>query len=230
MDQYLNVLSKCALFRDVKSDELLSLLHCLNHRIRDYKADEYIFLAGDQVNYIGIVLSGSLELLKENAAGTRHIMAFLSPGQLFAEGIVCTARRLSPVTVCVKEDTKVMLIPYELITKSCGNACTHHTQLIKNMMMILGEKNFNLNSKMELLMLKGMREKIACFLLNEYRENQAATFQITPNRNELAEYLNVSRTSMCRELSRMKEQKILDYYQNTFRILSLEALKNCLLD
>jgi DNA-binding transcriptional regulator LsrR (DeoR family) len=93
----------------------------------------------------------------------------------------------------------------------------------------LGEKNIGLNQKIELLMLKGMREKLATYLLNEYSKNNSLTFQIVPNRNELAEYLNVSRTSMCRELARMKELNILDYYQNSFKILDIEALKECLM-
>jgi CRP-like cAMP-binding protein len=96
------------------------------------------------------------------------------------------------------------------------------------MMMLLGEKNYSMNRKMELLMLKGMREKLATYFLNESYRHKSLTFQIQPNRNELAEYLNVSRTSMCRELATMKDLGMIDYYQNSFKILSLDALKNCL--
>jgi len=74
-----------------------------------------------------------------------------------------------------------------------------------------------------------MREKIAAYLLNESKDKNSLNFQVVPNRNELAQYLNVSRTSMCRELARMKEEEILDYYQNSFKILSVEALKECLM-
>ena len=97
------------------------------------------------------------------------------------------------------------------------------------MMMILGQKNYNLNTKIELLTLKGMREKIAAYLLTESKNSNSMNFQIVPNRNELAQYLNVSRTSMCRELALMKEQNMLDYYQNSFKILSIDALKECLM-
>ncbi len=229
MEQFYPILSKCPLFNSIKEADYKTLFPCINCHTKSFSNNEYVFFAGDEINYIGIVLSGSIEILKENPSGDRHIMDFLGPSNIFAEGIVCTAERIAPVTIRVKEDSKILFIPYERIVKSCSNSCAFHFQLIKNMMMILGEKNFNLNHKIELLMLKGMREKLATYLLNETQGQNSLTFQIIPNRNELAEYLNVSRTSMCRELARMKELGILDYYQNSFKILSLDALKSCLI-
>lgn len=229
MKEYSDILLNCPLFKNIQEEELIGLLSCLNSHIKSYENDGYIFFSGDTVNFIGIVLSGRIEVIKENISGSRHIMTFLGPSQIFAEGIVCTQNRISPVTTHVKESTKILSIPYEKIIKSCGNSCSFHIQLINNMITILGEKNMSLNSKIELLTIKSMREKLATYLLQESQFHNSLTFQIHPNRNELAEYLNVSRTSMCRELARMKELHILDYYQNSFKILSLEGMKNCLI-
>ena len=229
MEQFYPILLKCSLFKNINQNEYSALLQCINYHTKKYQTNEYVFLAGDSINYVGIVLSGSLEISKENLAGSRHIIDFLEPSNVFAEGIVCTAKRISPVTVRAKEDSTILFIPFERLIKSCGNSCSFHIQLIQNMMMLLGEKNFILNRKIELLNLKGMREKLATYLLYEVQKQDGLTFQIIPNRNELAEYLNISRTSMCRELARMKELGIIDYYLNTFKILSLEALKDCLI-
>lgn len=229
MEQFYPVLSKCPLFYNIDRTQYKALLSCINSYTKSYKNNEYIILAGNEINYVGIILGGSVEIIKENPAGARHIMDFLGASNLFGEGIVCTMEHISPVTVRAKEDTKILFVPYEKIIKSCGNSCSFHLQLIKNMMMLLGEKNFNLNRKIELLMLKGMREKLAAFLLYESKRQNSQTFQIIPNRNELAEYLNVSRTSMCRELARMKDLGMLDYYQNSFKLLSIDDLNDCLM-
>lgn len=228
MEQFYNVLAKCPLFTNIKENEYKILLSCINSYTKDFKSDEYIFFAGDKVDYVSIVLSGSIEIIKENLAGTRHIMDFAGPSNIFAEGIVCTKEHIAQVSIRVRDASKILFIPYERIIKTCSNSCDFHAQLIKNMVMILGEKNSSLNHKIELLILKGMREKLATYLLNESQKQNNLAFQIIPNRNELAEYLNVSRTSMCRELTRMKELGILDYYQNSFKILSVDTLKGCL--
>lgn len=228
MEQYYPVLEKCVLFRTIKETDLGHLLKCLGSQVKNYKEEEYVILSGDEINYVGIIVSGMVEVVKESVAGNKHIIAFLGPSEMFAEGIVCTAKRISPVTVRAKEDSKILFIPYERIIKSCGNSCTFHISLIQNMMVILGEKNARLNRKLELLTLKGMREKLVCFLLNEAQQSGSSMFHIILNRTELADYLNVSRTSMCRELARMKEEGLIDFYGNSFKLMDKEQLSKYL--
>ncbi len=222
-------LNNCILFSSIKEEDIPHLIACVDGRIKTYKAGEYLWLCGSQVNSVGIVLSGSVELIKENAAGMKHILDFVGPGQVFGEGIVCTYTRLSPVTVRARERSRILLISFEKIIKTCGHSCTFHLQIIQNMMLLLGEKNRILNRKIELLALKGMREKLATYLLYEADRQNSQSFTVIPNRNELAEYLNVSRASMCRELGRMKDEGMIDYYQNSFKILAKDELIQCLL-
>ncbi len=228
MEQYYPVIKNCALFRRIEEKEFGHLMKCLGAQVKSFQAEEYVFLAGDEINFIGIVLSGRIEIMKENLSGNKHIVAILEAADMFAEGIVCTVKRISPVTVRVKEDARILCIPYERVIKSCGNVCEYHSNLVQNMMVVLGEKNVNLNRKLELLTLKGMREKIASFLINEAGNRGSSMFQIMLNRNELADYLNVSRTSMCRELARMKDEGLIDYYGNSFKIVNKERLALCL--
>ncbi|MCI7594653.1 MAG: Crp/Fnr family transcriptional regulator [Lachnospiraceae bacterium] len=224
-----SILEKCVLFVSISPNDLPHLLTCIEARKKSFLTGEYLWLADEQVNHLGIVLSGSLELVKENPAGIKHILDFVGPGQLFGEGIVCTKMRLSPVTVRARENSDILFLPFTRIIRACEHSCGFHHQIIHNMLMLLGEKNRILNRKIELLALKGMREKLATYLLYEADKQNSQSFTIIPNRNELAEYLNVSRSSMCRELGRMKELGMIDYYQNSFKILSKEALTRCLL-
>ena len=228
MEQYYPILKRCALFRGIEESNYMDLLGCLDAQIKHFNEDEYIFFAGDKINRVGVVLSGTVEILKENLAGNKHIIAILDSSHLFAEGIVCTADRLSPVTAQAKEETNIMFIPYEKIIRSCGQSCSYHFGLIQNMMVVLGEKNINLNWKLELLTLKGMREKLASYLIKASYENRSNTFQIPLNRSELSDFLNVSRTSMCRELTRMKDDGLIDLYGRSFKILDKEGLAGCL--
>lgn len=228
MNEYNLVFKKCPLFTNINEKDFSPLLSCVNASKRTFNSGEIVILSGEQVNYVGIVLTGTLTIAKENPAGITHILDFVLPSQVFAEVIACTNDRTSPVTVSAKEESTVLLIPYERIIMTCGHACSFHHQIIKNMLMLVSEKNRKLNHKLEILALKGMREKLATYLLYESQMQNSHTFQILPNRNELAEYLNVTRSSMSRELGRMKDLGMIDYYQNSFKILSKEKLTQCI--
>jgi CRP-like cAMP-binding protein len=124
MEQYNPVLKSCALFREIGEGQLEPLMKCMNARVKSYEAGEYVFLSGDKIDYIGVVLEGTVEIIKENLAGSKHIVAILGQADLFAEGIVCTGSRISPVSVRVREATQIVVIPYERVIRSCGNSCS----------------------------------------------------------------------------------------------------------
>ena len=233
---YYDILNLCPLFSKITREELPALLHCVDAKEKRFYSEEYLWLSGDSIVSLGIVLSGSLEIIKENVAGQKHILDFIAPGQIFGEGIICTKDRISPVSVRSRESSYILFLPFEKVIRPCSNSCAFHYQLNQNLLTLLGEKNRLLNRKIELLTLKGMREKLATYLLYEESRFQSLEqnknsrfFTITPNRNELADYLNVSRSSMCRELGRMKDEGLIDYYQNSFKIIDHEALKEALI-
>lgn len=225
LDRYKGVLQKVILFKGIEWDELKHLMKCLDGNIRKYGKGEYIVREGDEINSSGIVLSGKAEIIKENLLGNKAILNFLEPSQIFGEVIVCTEKKRSIVSVVATESTEVLHINFDKIINRCCNNCNYHTRLISNMMRVIAEKNIALNIKMDYLLIKNMREKLATFLFAKYKENNSLSFNINLNRNELSDYLNVSRASMCRELSRMKEEGIIDYYKNGFKILDLKKLR-----
>lgn len=228
MQPYRDILLKCSLFKGISLEDLEHIIQCFALSPYRCNADDYVILSGDQVNNIYIILEGSVELMKETYSGSRHIIAILGPSHMFGEGIVCTSNRISPVTVRTKEPTVLIKFSYQKIMNPCSSVCDFHTRLIFNMMLLLGDKNYTLNQKMELLMIKGMREKLATYLLSERQKNNCDEFTITMNRNELADYLNVSRPSMSRELGRMQEEGLLNFNKNSFEILNLENLQQCI--
>ncbi|MGL4361713.1 MAG: Crp/Fnr family transcriptional regulator [Cellulosilyticaceae bacterium] len=226
---FLPILNDCNLFNSINTSDIPHLLNCLNPSLKQLSTGDILFSLGDSIDNIGVVLDGSLEIIKENISGSRTILSFLSPPQLFAEGIVCTSHRLSPITVRARSNSTVLLIPYHQVIHSCGTSCHFHSQLIHNMLRILGDKNYYLNTKLDLLLLKGIQEKLITYLLQESKRQNSNSFKITPNRTELADFLNISRPSMCRELATLKQEQLLDYYQSSFKLLDIPSLQRKLL-
>jgi CRP-like cAMP-binding protein len=98
-------------------------------------------------------------------------------------------------------------------------ACEFHHRLIENMVHIIANKNRDLMRKVEVVSKRTIREKILAYLSIQAQSTNQRYFDIPLGRVELAEYLCVDRSALTRELAKMKEEGILDFDRNSFRIL-----------
>ncbi len=220
-------LLKCPLFHGIEIDELSSLLYCLKPKIRMYKKNDFIKVAGDKFDSIGIILQGEATVNKENIAGNRVIVTILKPGDMFGETLVFSNQPSWIATVQAQKKCKVLFIKGESIVGECAKLCPWHKILIQNMLRIVSEKALVLNSKVEYLSITSVREKICTYLLEQYKKSGSSTFILPMNRKELAEFLNVSRPALSREMSRLRDEGIIDFHMASVKIIDPDRLKYC---
>lgn len=216
MDKYLTVLKTVSLFRDIESEDIKSLLKCLSAKTENYKAKEAIFLAGNKSEYVGIVLSGQAQVVKEDFYGNKNIVASVEKGQLFGEAFACADIKIIPVSVFAVEDCEIMLIDYRRIITVCPHNCTFHGKLIYNMLRIVANKNIMLSQKIEFISKRTTKEKLLAYLLSEAKKAGSNSFSIPFNRQELADYLSVDRSAMSAELCKLRDRGIIEFNKNKF--------------
>jgi len=223
--KWLDVLSGCPLFEGIEQSDLQSILGCLEIKTVENEKNEYLKIAGDKLQQIGVVLSGVVALSKETSSGNRVIINLLEAGEIFGEMAAYSDQKSWPVTVSAHTDCTVMFFSTDKIVGCCGNVCYCHQKLILNMLKIVSNRALLLNKKVEYHSLKTLRCKIATYLLDEYAKGGKSTFQLTLNRNELAEFVNATRPSLSRELGKMRDEGLIDFFSTAIKIKDLEALK-----
>jgi CRP-like cAMP-binding protein len=224
-EKWVTILANNPLFQEIKPEELQEMLGCLKPKTSEFGKNEYISMAGDNFEGIGIILWGSAVVIKENAAGNRVIMAVLDPGDMFGEMVAFSDHNRWPASVYTQEPCAVTFLPPDKIIGNCPKACGMHKQLIVNLLKIISDKALALNRKVEYLSIKSMRGKIGTFLLEQSRRTGKTTFVLPLKRNEMADFLNVSRPSMSREMRQMKDEGIIDFHRASVRIRDVEALR-----
>lgn len=215
---------KFPLFSGIESKELPSMLLCLKPIIRTFNRNDFIAIAGDEFDSIGLFLQGEATVNKENVSGNRIMMTRLKPGDMFGEALVFTGQAHWPSTIQAQTSCKVMFLARGSITGLCEKVCPCHKTLIQNMLKIVSEKAMMLNKKVEYLTITSVREKLCKFLLEQYKKTGTSTFTIPLNRKELAEFLNVTRPSLSREMRRMREEGIIDFHMASIKILDAEKM------
>lgn len=219
MKKYIGILKKCILFKGVGEEDLLSMLSCLDARVIDAKKGEYVFSEGEAARYVGIVLSGEAQIIRDDFFGNRTIVAAIMPGELFGESFACAEIEELPVSVVASENSKIMLMDCKRIITTCGSTCEFHNMIIHNLLQVLATKNLAFNKKIEITSKRTTRDKLMTYLMSQAKLHGSSSFEIPFDRQELADYLGVERSAMSKEISRMKDDGLIECERSKFKIL-----------
>ena len=205
------------LWSGIGYSDFLSMVRCMESKSRNYAKGDIVLLAGDMVNHIGLVISGSVKVITEDMGGNIAILTELAASELFGEVFACAGIDHSPVTVQASEKSEVLFINYRKVITSCSSACGFHSRLIENMLKLLAQKNLQLTQKIHILSQRTTREKLFAFF--DMQRGLAKKFAIPYNREELAHYLSVDRSAMSHELCKMRDEGRIQFHKNNFELL-----------
>lgn len=207
------------LFDGIAKSDLRAVLSCTGYHIGTYQKGEIIALEGESIRHVGIILSGSVDMNKEDLWGEKTMLVRMEQGELFGETFACGTDQSSVVTFAASSDCRILFIPFYRIMYSCANSCVFHHQMITNMVRIIARKNRDLMIKVEVVSKKVLRDKILAYLSVQAQIQKKQYFEVPLGRVALAEYLCTDRSALTRELARMKADGLIDYDKNRFRIL-----------
>ncbi len=208
-----------ALFEGIEPENRMGMLGCTGYHILHYGKGQTILLEEENVDHIGIILEGAVDMVKEDLWGNPTILARMGKDALFGETFACGEDTRATVSFVAAESCRVLFIPFHKIMHTCTMACEFHHRLIENMVRIIAEKNRELLHKVEVVSQKSLREKLLTYLSVQAQKQGSRYFQIPLDRAELAQYLCADRSAVSRELSAMKAAGLIDYQKDMFRIL-----------
>jgi CRP-like cAMP-binding protein len=220
----IDVLHNCSLFKNLSNNEIESILRSIDYDVTSYSKEQIISTEGDECSKIGIVLTGTIEIRKIYPLGKSVTVARLNPSDIFGEVILFSNMKYYPSTLVPCSQVEVLYISKEQII----NLMEHKPVIMNNLLNVLSSKILTLNKKLRNLSYENMRQKIADFLISEYKKQKNLYIELNISRKEMAETLGVTRPSLSRELSLMKDNGIIDYHKNTIKINNLQMLEDCL--
>ena len=218
MEKYFQILRKCPLFSQIKEEKLLALLTCLGATVKTYDKRETILAEGRPANHIGIVLSGRAQLVQLDYYGNRSIVSTAEPSELFAESFACAEVSSIPITIVATEPSEIMLIDCRRVIHSCSNACDFQ-QMLYNLLKTVAIKNILFHQKIEITAKRSTREKLMAYLTLEAKKAESNSFDIPFDRQELADYLEVERSGLSAEISKLRKEGVLVSHRNHFELL-----------
>ena len=218
MKKYFNVLKLCPLFNGLDEEKLSTMLNCLGAKVESFDKKYTIFSEGKPQKYIGILLSGSAQIIQIDYFGNRSILSDIEAGNSFAEAFACDDNSILPVSIIANEPCEVMFINSRHILHTCTNCCDFHQQLIYNLMKELAKKNIAFYQKIDVTSKRTTREKLLTYLAYQAKRAGSNRFTIPFDRQALADYLEVDRSGLSVEISKLKKEGVLDTHKNLFEL------------
>ena len=219
MEAYIGVLERCPLFAGLDRPELLEALGCLEGRVVRVRRGQCVLSQGSAAQYVGVVLEGAVQVVRDDFYGARDIQARAEAGELFGESFACAEVNSLPVSVEAETDSRILLLKVQRLTRTCERACAFHNRLIRNLMGVLAQKNLILNRKIQITSRRTIRDKLMAYLTDEAARAGSDMFMIPFDRQGLADYLGVDRSALSAEIGRLRREGILESERSAFKLM-----------
>lgn len=214
-----DLLKKSVLFKGMTNTERDECLLTLNAHRKTYKKEDAILHAGDTTDRMGMVISGSVTIESNDIWGNCTILSHVGTGQFFAETYALLPDEVMLVNVIANENCQILFIHIGNLISNMQKA-TWSQKLYRNLLLISSHKNLTLSGRSFHTAPKSARERILAYLSTVSLQKHSTEFDIPFDRQQLADYLNLERTNMSKELTRMQRDGIIECRKSHFKLLA----------
>lgn len=226
---------KSPLFKDITESEISEMTAAGFLRTKKFRKNSFIYHVTDIVHEIGIVASGQVTIEYIDLWGNKAIMSNITPGHVFAETYALTGEPLMVDAVASETSVILFLDINKLMNSQLENGHFDNVQLknvqfkdthfkdtiLNNLLHISIQKNLTLSNRIFCTSPKTIRERLLIYLSNESRKAGSQEFVIPFDRQQLADYLNVDRSALSKELGKMRNEGLIEFRKNAFHLLRI---------
>ena len=211
-------LADTQIFCGMSEREIRTALERLSSVEKKYRKDSRILHAGSTTENIGLVLEGSVTIENNDLWGNRTILSHVDRGQFFAETYGFLGDIPLLVDVVANEPCRILFLRVATLRSRIAKVEPWMMKLTMNLLMISTQKNLILSGRSFQTSPKTIRGRVMAYLNSIALQKKQTEFDIPFDRQQMADYLNVERTALSKELGKMKKAGLISYRKQRFII------------
>jgi CRP-like cAMP-binding protein len=211
-------LQKTMLFRGLTDSEIAEALQVLEAHEKRYEKGETLLTAGSVTERMGLVLEGSVTIESNDAWGNRTIISHVGCGQVFAETYALLENEPMLVDVTASENCRILFLRSGRIQSLQNSQNPWALKYITNLLTISMHKNLILSGRSFHTAPKTIRGRVMAYLNSASLQRHSREFDIPFDRQQLADYLNLERSALSKELGKMQREGLIFCRKNHFVI------------
>lgn len=216
------------LFQQISREEAQRMLTCSKAQFREYPAGSLIFSETDKPKFLYLLLEGRVQIAKHLPSGKRNLLFQVQEMEVFGEVSFAAEEEFYWYEATAVKPSQVLLLPRHFIYGVCSNACEHHKMVIRNLLDIQARNNLQMTKKLHIITNTTLKQKLALWLLEVGKGKTKVTMDM--NREELSEYLGVTRPSLSRTMMEMQKQGLIRVEGKTIWMEDKEEIEKIMED
>ena len=214
-----NILAGTQIFGGMSEKEIHTAMEKLSSVEKKYRKGSRILHAGSTTDSIGLVLEGSVTIENNDIWGNRTILSHVGSGQFFAETYGFLGDIPLLVDVVANETCRILFLRVATLRTRIAKVEPWMMKLTMNLLMITTQKNLMLSGRSFQTSPRTIRGRVMAYLNSIAIQKNQSEFDIPFDRQQMADYLNVERTALSKELGKMKKDGLIDYHRRRFILL-----------
>lgn len=191
-------------------------------RNRPLRKGEFLFRAGEAMQLIYAVRTGTLKTYFLDEEGVEQITGFHLPGELM--GLDALGEEVYPSYALALETTLVCSIPFHQLEELAGSIPSLRAQLLRTM-----SREIHSDQELQQLTKKSAEERLAAFLLNlsarfAKRGFSAHSFILPMSRSDIGNYLGLTTETVSRLFTRYRQNGLIECIGREVRLKDMEGL------
>ncbi len=212
-------LKNTKIFATATEFECQAMMFCFKTRFRVYAKNQPIVSQGDEMEEVALILKGGAIVQNVDSLGDISILTRLKTGDIYGIESAFAGENIYKDTLIATEKSMVMFMNKHRLINPCANKCRRHDIVVKHIMQMVAERNVELLDKLTHLSKRTTRDKLMSYFNSLAEKSKSNYFEIPFNKTELANYLSVDRSAMSTELTKMKEDGLIDFEKKQFHLL-----------
>jgi len=166
-----------------------------------------------------LILKGGAIVENIDHLGDISILMRLKKGDVYGLEMAYAGDATYKDSLIATEKTLVLFMNKHRVINPCANRCKRHDIVVKHIMQMVAENNMQLLEKVTHMSKKTIREKLLSYFYSLAEKAKSNYFEIPFNKTELASFLSVDRSAMSTELTKMREDGLIDFDKRQFHLI-----------
>ena len=145
----INFLKNLPLFSNLNEKEIKLILDFFNSYEKTFEKNNFIFEIGKPIDKIGIIISGEINIIKEDFWGNRNILNKFKTGEIFGE--VFALSKVIPLNISVEasQNTRILFLDFKDFSMENSENPAEIIKFLSNIFKISLRKNILFTEKLE---------------------------------------------------------------------------------